>query len=144
MKFPSTDHWLIKSLALAIIVPLPIGLLDYATAFSVGMHAGPALLLVYVLPPLWLIALVIVGRSALEGGWSEESKGELERLLKCKAILLLRPRPKIDEAAPPVPVALERPKPAPEPVDSGPVLDHLLDWKRKNHPTPADPGADDE
>jgi hypothetical protein len=142
MNLPSTKHWLFKAIALAIVVPIPVGLMAFSAVYVSGMQKRGdvpsivAVLAIYVVPPLWLIALVILGRAEMDIGVGEEPKGELESLLEKKHLGVLRDQPRQVRSWPEHPVKPAAPVPKPARVDSGPVLDQLLDWQRRQHPKP--------
>ncbi len=148
MNLPSTRHWLIKAIALALVVPIPVAVMAYAATYVAGMEdrstENAAFLVFLVVPPLWLMALVILGRAEMDIGFGEEPKGELECLLEKKHLGVLRDQPRQVKSRPEHPVKPAAPMPNPVAAESGPVLDRLLDWQRRKHPRqPHDPDYTD-
>jgi hypothetical protein len=141
MNPPSIYHWLFKTIALAIVVPIPVTLMAFAIAYVSGAEqSGDAppmfgVLVFLVVPPLWLMALVVLGRAGMNSGFGEEPKGELESLLEKKHRGVLRDQPRQSKSWPEHPVKAASPSPNPAPVGSGSVLDHLLDWQRGHRRT---------
>jgi hypothetical protein len=142
MNLPSTNQWLFKAIALAIVAPIPVALLVFIAAHVSAMEErgttaeNTAFLVFLALPPLWLIALVFLGRAEMDTGFGDEPKGELESLLQKKHLGVLRDQPRQDRTWPEHPVKATAPAPNPAPVESGPVLDQLLAWQRRQHPRP--------
>jgi hypothetical protein len=136
MNFPSSYHWLFKAIALALVVPVPVGVLAYSATRVQDAPESAFVVVIFAVPPLWLMALVLLGRAAMEGGLTEEAKGELEQLLLKKQLGVLSAQPRRDWHRAEYAVPAPAPAPQPAPVESGPVLDQLLAWKRRNCPGP--------
>jgi hypothetical protein len=138
MSLPSTKYWVIKAIALTILIPVPVALMAFAVVYLLGMNQrgvvpeNTAFLVFLVVPPLWLMALVLLGRAEMDIGAGEEPKGELETLLKKKHLGLLRDQPRQVTSWPEHQVTPAPPAPKAAPAESGPVLDQLLAWQRRH------------
>jgi hypothetical protein len=134
MNPSSANHWLFRATMLAIVGVIPVALIAFSAVYvsDVQKSGEPPMLgvlVIYCVPPLWLIALVLLGRAELELGLGEEPKGELEALLLKKQGGVLRDQPRCRQA---YFVRAATQSTGPAPVEFDPMLDRLLAWQRRH------------
>ena len=132
------ERWLAPACTSALLAAF---LLLVMLSLLPGVPGGAAAFCLVLTAPLFLIAVVFVGKLSLDFGLSDESRGELEQLIAKKQRGELHPEPpEIWEGTAHIVGVMILParKSGVSTVPAGEMLERLLDWKHAHGVTPTE------